>query len=146
VLVWSTAGYLLLSDGLSSPFLDALRDQLAKSRISAIEDGVELDLAIGDHTDVIAELRDLVAEHPLRERLPGLLMLALYRAGRQADALAVFRDVRRVLSEELGIEPAAPVQQLHQQILAGMARRRSGVRIPLAPPSAPPFCIRVREK
>jgi DNA-binding SARP family transcriptional activator len=108
-----------LCDGLSSPFLDAQRDRLAESRISAIEDRVELDLAIGERTDVIAELRDLVAEHPLRERLHGLLMLALYRAGRQADALAVFRDVRRVLSEELGIEPAAPLQQLHQQILAG---------------------------
>ena len=108
-----------LCDGLSSPFLDAQRDRLAESRISAIEDRVELDLAIGDRPDVIAELRDLVAEHPLRERLHGLLMLALYRAGRQADALAVFRDVRRVLSEELGIEPAAPLQQLHQQILAG---------------------------
>ena len=108
-----------LCDGLSSPFLDAQRDRLAKSRISAMEDRVELDLAIGDRTDVIAELRDLVAGHPLRERLHGLLMLALYRAGRQADALAVFRDVRHVLSEELGIEPAAPLQQLHQQILAG---------------------------
>ena len=106
-------------DGLSSPFLDAQRDRLAESRISTIEDRIELDLAIGNRTDVIAELRDLIAEHPLRERLHGLLMLALYRAGRQAEALAAFRDVRRVLHEELGVEPAAPLQRLHQQILAG---------------------------
>ncbi len=105
-------------DGLNSPFLDAQRDRLEESRISVIEERIELELPIGDHGDPIAELRDLVAEHPLRERLHGLLMLALYRAGRQADALAAFRDARRQLREELGIEPAAPLQRLHQQILA----------------------------
>ena len=105
-------------NGLSSPFLDAQRDRLAESRISVVEERIELELSIGDYGDPIAELRDLVAEHPLRERLHGLLMLALYRAGRQADALAAFRDARRRLREELGIEPAAPLQRLHQQILA----------------------------
>ncbi|MBV9203982.1 MAG: tetratricopeptide repeat protein [Actinobacteria bacterium] len=105
-------------DGLYSPFLDAQRDRLAESRISVIEERIDLELATGDHADVIAELRDLVAEYPLRERLHGQLMLALYRAGRQADALAAFRDARRRLDEELGVEPAAPLQRLHQQILA----------------------------
>ncbi len=105
-------------DGLYSPFLDAQRDRLAESRISVLEERIELELAIDDHADPIAELRDLVAEHPLRERLRGLLMLALYRAGRQADALAAFRDARRHLREELGVEPGAPLQRLHQQILA----------------------------
>jgi DNA-binding SARP family transcriptional activator len=105
-------------DGLYSPFLDAQRDRLAESRISVVEERIELDLAIGEHTDLIAELRDLVAEHPLRERLDSLLMLALYRAGRRADALAAFRDARRRVREELGVEPAAPLQRLHQQILA----------------------------
>jgi DNA-binding SARP family transcriptional activator len=104
-------------DGLSSPFLDAQADRLAESCVSALEDRIELDLVIGDHGDLIAELRDLVAEHPLRERLRGLLMLALYRAGRQADALTAFRDARRELHDELGVEPSAPLQQLHQQIL-----------------------------
>ena len=106
-------------DGLSSPFLDAHADRLDESRISVLEERIELDLAIGVHADLIAELRDLIAEHPLRERLHGLLMTALYRVGRQADALAAFRDARRRLQEELGIEPATPLQRLHQQILSG---------------------------
>jgi len=105
-------------DGLSSPFLDAQADRLAESRVSALEERIELDLMIGGHGDLIAELRDLVAEHPLRERLRGLLMMALYRTGRQADALTAFRDARRRLRDELGVEPSAPLQQLHQQILA----------------------------
>jgi DNA-binding SARP family transcriptional activator/Tfp pilus assembly protein PilF len=105
-------------DGLSSPYLDAQRDRLAESRISVVEDRIELDLALGSHTDLIAELRELLAGDPLRERLHGLLMLALYRAGRQADALAAFRDARQQLNDELGVEPAAPLQRLHQQILA----------------------------
>ena len=105
-------------DGLSSPFLDAQADRLDESRISVLEERIELDLAIGVHADLIAELRDLVAEHPLRERLHGQLMLALYRVGRQADALAAFRDARRHLHDELGVEPGAALQRLHQQILA----------------------------
>jgi len=105
-------------DGLSSPFLDAQAGRLDESRIGVLEDRIELDLAIGVHADLIAELRDLVGEHPLRERLHGLLMLALYRADRQADALAAFRDARRHLHDELGVEPGAALQQLHQQILA----------------------------
>jgi len=104
-------------DGLSSPFLDGQADRLAESRVSALEDRIELDLMIGGHGDLIAELRDLIAEHPLRERLRGLLMLALYRAGRQADALTAFRDARRQLHDDLGVEPSAPLQHLHQQIL-----------------------------
>ena len=105
-------------DGLSSPLLDAQRDRLAETRISVIEERADLDLALGQHADLIAELRDLLAEHPLRERLHGLLMLALYRAGRQADALTAYLDARRLLREDLGVEPAEPLQRLHQQILA----------------------------
>jgi DNA-binding SARP family transcriptional activator len=105
-------------DGLHSPYLDAQRDRLAESRIDVIEERIELELATGDHADLVPELRDLVAEHPVRERLRALLMLALYRADRQADALAVFRDARHYLREELGVEPGAPLQRLHQQILA----------------------------
>ncbi len=104
-------------DGLTSPYLDAQRDRLNERRISIVEECAELDLAAGDRADLITELRQLVAEHPLRERLHGLLMLALQRADRRADALAAFQDVRRLLREELGVDPAAPLQRLHQQIL-----------------------------
>jgi DNA-binding SARP family transcriptional activator len=105
-------------DGLTSPFLDAQRDQLNERRMAVVEECIELDLAVGDRADLIAELRQLVTEYPLRERLHSLLMLALYRSGRRADALAAFQDVRHLLRDELGVDPAAPLQRLHQQILA----------------------------
>ena len=105
-------------DGLTSPYLDGQRDRLGERHISIVEECAELDLAVGDRAELITELRQLVAEHPLRERLHGLLMLALYRAGRRADALAAFQNVRLLLREELGVDPAAPLQRLHQQILA----------------------------
>jgi DNA-binding SARP family transcriptional activator/tetratricopeptide (TPR) repeat protein len=106
-----------LCDGLTSPFLDAQRDRLEERRISITEDRIELDLATGDRDDVVSELRQLVTDHPFRERLHGLLMLGLYRSGRRADALAAFQQARGILSEELGIDPSAALQRLHQQIL-----------------------------
>jgi DNA-binding SARP family transcriptional activator len=106
-----------LCDGLSSPFLDAQRDRLEERRISIIEECIELEVSIGDRDDLVSELRQLVTEHPFRERMHGLLMLALYRSGRRADALAAFHEARRLLREELGVEPAAALQRLHQQIL-----------------------------
>jgi DNA-binding SARP family transcriptional activator len=105
-------------DGLSSPFLDAERDRLADRRLGVIEERIEVDLAIGNHADLVAELRHLVSSQPLRERLRGMLMLALYRSGRQAEALAAFHDARRHLVDELGVEPSPQLQRLHQQILA----------------------------
>ncbi len=106
-----------LCDGLTSPYLEAQRDRLEERRISIIEERIDLDLAIGDRDDVVSELRQLVTEHAWRERLHGLLMLALYRSGRRADALAAFHDARRLLREELGIDPGTALQALHQQIL-----------------------------
>lgn len=103
--------------GLTSPFLDAERDRLIEWRSSVVEECLELDLAVGRRPDVITELRQLVAEHPLREKLHGLLMLALYRSGRRAEALSAFHEARQLLREELGVDPAAPLQRLHQQIL-----------------------------
>jgi DNA-binding SARP family transcriptional activator len=105
--------------GLSSPLLDAQRHRLAEQRIDIIEERINLDLTLGVESDLVTELRQLVTDHPQRDRLSALLMLALYRGGRRVDALAVFHDVRRRLHDEFGIDPSAHLQTLHQQILAG---------------------------
>jgi DNA-binding SARP family transcriptional activator len=91
--------------------------RLEELRLAALEDRIEADLALGSHARLVAELEALVARHPLRERLRGQLMLALYRCGRQADALEAYRDARRALVDELGIEPGKPLQELEQAIL-----------------------------
>jgi DNA-binding NarL/FixJ family response regulator/DNA-binding SARP family transcriptional activator len=91
--------------------------QLDELRLGALMDRIDCDLASGRHEDVLGELRVLVAEHPLRERLRGQLMLALYRAGRQAEALEVYQQARETLVEELGIEPGPALQRLQRAIL-----------------------------
>ena len=98
----------------------AARDvpRLAELRLQAIEAWIEADLQLGRHERVIAELRRLTTAHPFRERLHAQLMLALYRDGRQAEALAAFQRVRRALLRELGIEPGPDLRLLQQQILA----------------------------
>jgi DNA-binding SARP family transcriptional activator/Tfp pilus assembly protein PilF len=93
--------------------------RLAELRLQALEVGIDSDLHLGRQAEVLAELRQLVARHPLREHLHGLLMLALYRDGRQAEALAAYQDARRVLVEELGTEPGTGLRELHQRMLAG---------------------------
>jgi hypothetical protein len=85
--------------------------------MDALEERLALDIALGGHVRAAADLRSLLASHPMRERLSEMLMLALYRSGRQADALAVFGNTRRLLSEELGIEPGPALQSMHQRIL-----------------------------
>jgi DNA-binding SARP family transcriptional activator len=104
-------------EGLTSPLLDTERERLTERWTSAVEERIEVDLALGGHLDLVAELRRLVAEHPLRERLRYQLMLALYRSGRQAEALTAFQDARRHLRDKLGIEPSTPLQKIQQQIL-----------------------------
>jgi DNA-binding SARP family transcriptional activator/ABC-type branched-subunit amino acid transport system substrate-binding protein len=91
--------------------------RLDERRLVALERRIEADLALGRHTEVIAELEALVAEHPLRERPRGQLMLALYRSGRQAEALEVFQDVRHALVEQLGVEPGPGLRGLQAAIL-----------------------------
>jgi DNA-binding XRE family transcriptional regulator len=91
--------------------------RLAELRLQAAETRIDADLHLGRHGEVIGELRRLAAAQPLRERLHALLMLALYRDGRQAEALAAYRQARGVLVEELGAEPGPELQQLHQQII-----------------------------
>jgi YVTN family beta-propeller protein len=106
-----------LAEFAAVPFalIETLR--LDELRLSATEDRVEADLALGRHGSLIGELETLVAEHPHRERLCGYLMLALYRSGRQAEALDVYQRTRRALVEELGIEPGPMLQQRERAIL-----------------------------
>lgn len=87
--------------------------------LSALEDRIGIDIALGLHAQATAELISLLVENPLREHLAALLMIAFYRSGRQADALRVFQDCRRRLTHELGIEPAQELQSIQLQILAG---------------------------
>src|SRR5437667_8817770 len=133
------AGLLLESHG---------RDEIAQLdelRLTALMDRIDCDLALGRHDQVLGELHVLVGEHPLRERLRAQLMLALYRAGRQAEALEAYQQARQTLVEELGIEPSEPLQRLQQAILqhdpaleapAGTAAVNGRVRMPS--PSPPP--------
>ncbi|HEU4425380.1 MAG TPA: BTAD domain-containing putative transcriptional regulator, partial [Pilimelia sp.] len=91
--------------------------RLEEMRLAATEERFDLELAAGRHTEVVAELEALVAAHPLRERLHGQLMLALYRSGRQANALAAYQRTRTVLDTELGLDPSVELRQLEQAIL-----------------------------
>nr|WP_281292789.1 AfsR/SARP family transcriptional regulator [Kitasatospora viridis] len=91
--------------------------QLNEARFQALQGRVEADLSLGHHRDVLGELRALVAEQPLREPFQAQLMLALYRDGRQADALDAYRALRRTLADELAVEPSAASQALHARIL-----------------------------
>src|SRR5215470_4845478 len=92
--------------------------RLEELRLAALEARIDADLALGRHDALTAELDRLVAEHPLRERLHAQLILALYRCGRQAEALAAYRRVRDLLAGELGIDPGEPLQRLHGSVLA----------------------------
>lgn len=100
------------------PYARAQRDQLDQLRLAAVQDHLACRLELGRYAEVASELSVLVAEHPLVERLRELLMLALYGAGRQAEALAVYAATRRVLRDELGVDPAPRLQEVHRRILA----------------------------
>jgi DNA-binding SARP family transcriptional activator len=91
--------------------------RLNEERVAALEERVEADLALGRHEDLIGELQQLTASHPLRERITGQLMLACYRSSRQADALTAYGRLRTRLAEELGMDPGRELQQLHERIL-----------------------------
>jgi predicted ATPase/DNA-binding SARP family transcriptional activator len=106
-----------LADLAYEPFAQAEIARLEEFRLVALEARIDADLALGRHGDVVGELEPLVAEHPLREHLRRQLMLALYRTGRQADALAVYHDARRALLDELGLEPSAELKELEAAIL-----------------------------
>jgi DNA-binding SARP family transcriptional activator len=102
------------------PQTHAIRDhavRLDEERLWALEHRIDADLALGRHERLVPELQELVGEHPLRERLRAQLMIALYRSGRQAEALESYRGGRALLVEQLGLEPGAELQQLERSIL-----------------------------
>jgi DNA-binding SARP family transcriptional activator len=113
----------------SEPSLRAEVARLEELRMAAIEQRVAGELALGRHAEVVPELETLIGRHPLRERLWGHLMLALYRSGRQGDALAAYQRAREILSEELGIDPSTELQRLQEQIL----RQDAGLELGAVP-------------
>ncbi|MFD8701485.1 BTAD domain-containing putative transcriptional regulator [Kitasatospora sp. NPDC059648] len=104
--------------GIPGPYADAQRLRLAERQVAVAEELCAAALDIGLHAEIVVELNNLTAEHPLRERLRELLMLALYRCGRQAEALGVYTDTRKLLIEELGVEPGVGLSSMHNRILA----------------------------
>jgi YVTN family beta-propeller protein len=107
-----------LADVLYEPFAASEAERLEERRLAALEDRIDADLALGGGAELVPELEALGREHPHRERLLGQLMLALYRAGRQSEALAGFDSARRRLAEELGLQPSPVLAELQRQILA----------------------------
>jgi DNA-binding SARP family transcriptional activator len=105
--------------GASGPLVELAAGRLEEQRWAAIEDRVAIDLRLGDSDELLGELTELVKRQPLRERLRGQLMLALHRAGRDAEALAVFGDGRRLLAAELGLHPGAELEELYRRIRQG---------------------------
>ncbi|MEV0618463.1 BTAD domain-containing putative transcriptional regulator [Nonomuraea sp. NPDC050404] len=131
-----------LGEFAEEPFARPDATRLAELRLRAVENHIAADLGLGRHDEVVAELRKLVAGHPLRERFWGQLMLALYRGGRQAEALQAYQGARRHLSDQLGLDPGDALQTLHHAILtADPALLTANRALPTtnpAPPAADP--------
>ncbi len=128
-----------LSDFEYEPFVQPEAARLDALRLLAVEERIEAELALGLGPELVPELEVLVAEHPLQERPRAQLMLALYRAGRQVDALDVFREGRRLLDEELGLEPGQTLRELERAIL----RQDPALSVAAAPP---PSVVALPEK
>jgi DNA-binding SARP family transcriptional activator len=125
-----------LADLAYEPFAQTEIARLEELRLAALEERIDADLACGRHDELIAELESLASVHPLRERLRAQLMLALYRSGRQAEALHAYRAVRGELAEELGLEPGEALRQLEQAILRQDPALE--LEVPQRPPRGPP--------
>ncbi|KAB1988419.1 AfsR/SARP family transcriptional regulator [Streptomyces triticiradicis] len=118
---------------IPGPYAETQRARLEEWRLQLLESCLDMDLEQGFHAEAVSELTALTAAHPLRERLRELLMLALYRSGRQAEALAVYADTRRLLADELGVDPRAGLKELQQRIL----QADPGLAEPSAPKAEP---------
>src|SRR5580693_8018430 len=125
-----------LAEVADEGFAQAERNRLEELRVAALEDRLAADLDLGGHVAAVAELEDLAGRYPFRERLAGLLMLALYRSGRQGEALQAFQGARRELADELGIDPGRRLRQLE----TGILRQDPGLdwTPPPAEPDSPP--------
>jgi DNA-binding SARP family transcriptional activator len=115
VALWHGSSLSSLPD---APFVAAESARLEGLRLAALEERIDADLELGRHADLVGELASLAARFPLQERLRGQLMLALYRSGRQAEALDVYRETRRMLADELGLEPSQSLRELERAVLA----------------------------
>ncbi|TMR10669.1 AfsR family transcriptional regulator, partial [Nonomuraea turkmeniaca] len=134
--------------GARGDYIDRERTRLLQSRVTVLEERLVLDVELGRHTEVGEDLAAAVAAEPMRERLRELQMIALYRSGRQAEALSVYDEVRRLLAAELGINPGAALRTLYQRILhadpelatpvprpaAALTTARPPAQLPAAPP------------
>jgi predicted ATPase/DNA-binding SARP family transcriptional activator len=126
-----------LADLSWEPFAQSEIVRLEELRLAALEERIDADLALGRHGQLVAELERLVAEQPMRERFRAQLMLALYRSGRQADALAVYQRARRTFVDELGIEPSESLRRLERAILAHDPSLNAAQAGPTSPRRAP---------
>ena len=129
-------GGAALADVPSTPAVEAERTRLEQHRLTALEAGIDADLELGRHVEVVPTCERLTAEYPLRENLRRQLMLALYRCGRRTDALEVYRQARRLFIDELGIEPAQELRDLERAIL------RDARPLPTVPHARAPTRIR----
>ena len=127
-----------LADVADEPFAATEIRRLDELRVRAAEQAIDADLKSGRHDEVIGELEALIDEHPLRERLHALRMLALYRAGRQADALNAYREARSVLVDQAGVEPGAELRRLQEAILAQDPTLEFAAPTPAEPAARPP--------
>jgi YVTN family beta-propeller protein len=123
-----------LADFTYEPFAETEIARLEEAHLAALEERIDADLACGNHAAVVSKLEALVAQHPFRERLTAQLMLALYRSGRQADALDVYRRARQALGRELGLEPGPALRELEQQILVQDPALQAPSRLLAVPP------------